>query len=51
MTRSMEAVRLAGAAVLCVGAWYHIPLLLAAGMAIVVTAWARGKLWPARSSG
>jgi hypothetical protein len=46
MTRSMELLRLAGAVLLWVGAWYHIPLLLVGGVAVVLVAWARGKLWP-----
>lgn len=50
MTREVEAVRLAGMIVLWAGAWYYLPVLPAVGIAIILAAWARGKLLPARSN-
>jgi len=46
MTRSVELVRSMGAAVLWVAAWFHWPMLMALGLAAIVVAWARGKIWP-----
>lgn len=46
MTRGMALLRLGGAVLLWLGAWYHIPLLLVGGVGVVLVAWARGKLWP-----
>jgi len=46
MTRSAEAARLLGIIVFWLGAWYHVRWLLVIGMAVILLAWARGKLWP-----
>ena len=46
MTRSMEVVRSVGAAVFWLGAWIHRPEVMIIGIASIVLAWARGKLWP-----
>ncbi len=46
MTRSIELARLGGAAIAGFGAWYHMSLLVIAGLAVIVVAWARGILWP-----
>lgn len=46
MTRAMEAVRLIGGALVWAGAWSHVWALAATGLALVVGAWLRGKLWP-----
>ena len=44
MTRSIEAIRLAGDIVMVLGAWYRAPAMIAAGLGIVLTAWASGPL-------
>jgi hypothetical protein len=44
MTRSIEIIRLLGMVVLCLGAWYHISILLLLGVAVILAEWARGKL-------
>jgi hypothetical protein len=42
MTRPIEGVRLFGDIVSVFGAWYHSPLVIAAGLAIVLAAWLSG---------
>lgn len=49
MTRAMELVRLAGMAVMAVGAWMWAPLTIAVGLAIVLFGWLRGLMIPSRS--
>ena len=44
MTRTVEAVRLAGDIVLIAGAWYRAPLVIAAGVLVVIGGWASGLL-------
>jgi hypothetical protein len=44
MTRSVEAVRLAGDIVMVFGAWYHSYALIAGGLVIVVAAWLSGLM-------
>jgi hypothetical protein len=50
MTRSVELVRLAGMVVMSVGAWYHRPAIIVAGLATILLAWARGLFWPTQSA-
>jgi hypothetical protein len=50
MTRTMEGLRLLGFVAICLGAWQRRPLVIAAGLALVVGAWARGWLWPPQDS-
>ena len=47
MTRAMEAIRLAGMAVMALGAWLHLLWLLPAGLLIIRLGWLRGLLLPA----
>jgi hypothetical protein len=42
MTRSMEAVRLLGYAVMATGAWYQIVWLILFGLLIILFGWLRG---------
>jgi hypothetical protein len=42
MTRPIEGLRLFGDIVSVFGAWYHSPLVIAAGLAIVLAAWLSG---------
>ncbi len=42
MTRTVEAVRLAGDIVMVFGAWYHSYTLIVGGLVIVVAAWLSG---------
>jgi hypothetical protein len=44
MSHPMEAVRLAGMAVTALGAWHHSLWIIAAGSAIVLFGWLRGKI-------
>jgi hypothetical protein len=44
MTRAIESVRLAGDLIMIFGAWYHAPVLIAAGLIVVLAAWASGPL-------
>jgi len=48
MSRFIEAIRLAGYVVMCLGAWYHIAWLLPVGIVIILLGWLRGLLLPAR---
>lgn len=48
MTRTMEGVRLVGLLGLWLGAWYRVPLVIALGVALILVAWLRGRLWPPR---
>lgn len=48
MTHAMEAVRLMGMVIMALGAWHHSIAVIAAGLALVLFAWLRGKLFPAR---
>ncbi len=45
MTRTVEAVRLAGFVLMAAGAWFHQAWLLAVGVGIVLLAWLRGVIW------
>jgi hypothetical protein len=50
MTPTAQATRLLGNIVIVVGAWYHLPIGIATGIAIVVAAWTYGLLLqPTRS--
>ena|SRR5437868_927097 len=49
MTPAMQGMRLAGAVVTMVGAWFHRPWLIPVGLAIVLLAWARGLILPRKS--
>jgi hypothetical protein len=44
MTRSMEALRFAGLAVMAIGAWFHRVWLIPLGVLIVLGGWLRGLL-------
>ena len=49
MTRSVEAMRFAGYALMAIGAWYHVVWLIPAGLLVVILAWLRGVIFPKRS--
>jgi hypothetical protein len=42
MTRTMEALRLAGYIIMAVGAWYHALFFIGLGLLIVLGAWLNG---------
>lgn len=44
MTRSVEASRLAGDIVMALGAWFHQPLVIGLGLAVVILAWLGGPM-------
>lgn len=46
MTRSMEALRLAGYAVMGVGAWIHQAWTIPLGLLVILFAWLRGVIFP-----
>lgn len=46
MTRSAEAVRFAGYALMAVGAWSHAAWLIIIGLFIILMAWLRGVIFP-----
>jgi hypothetical protein len=45
MTRAMEALRLAGTVPISFGFWYHMPWLIALGLAMVLFGWLRGLIF------
>ena len=51
MTRAMEALRFAGILPLSLGAWFHQPLLIALGLAMVLFGWLRGLVFPRKQRG
>jgi hypothetical protein len=32
--------------IMVLGAWFHAPLLITAGLAVILLAWLRGVIWP-----
>lgn len=46
MTPAMQALRLAGMLPVSLGAWFHQPLLIALGLAMVLFGWLRGLIFP-----
>jgi hypothetical protein len=48
MNRTMQAVRLAGDTLSKIAAWYNIILLIIISMLMILLAWLRGKLFPAK---
>ena len=46
MTRTVEAVRLVGFALMAAGSWLHEAWLLPVGVVLVLLAWLRGVIWP-----
>ncbi len=44
MTRATQALRLVGVVLLWAGAWLHLWVMAGARVAVVLVAWARGKL-------
>jgi hypothetical protein len=48
MTHAMEALRFAGIVPMSFGAWFHQPLLIALGLAMVLFGWLRGVIFPRR---
>ena len=47
MSALMQAIRFAGMFIMVLGAWYHSPLTIVAGLVVILLAWMRGLLWPA----
>jgi hypothetical protein len=45
MTRTAEAVRLLGFALMAIGCWFHQGWLLPCGLVVVLLAWLRGIIW------
>jgi hypothetical protein len=46
MTRSMQALRLAGQVIVWYGGWYHTAWLIGAGFLVILFGWVRGKVFP-----
>jgi hypothetical protein len=49
MTPAMQAVRLAGTLPIVFGAWYHLPWLIALGLAVILFGWLRGLIFRAKA--
>ena len=49
MTPAMQAVRLAGTLPIIFGAWYHLPWLIALGVAVILFGWLRGLILRTRA--
>ena len=43
MTRTVEAIRLAGDIITVLGAWYHSYAVIALGLVVIIGAWLSGK--------
>jgi hypothetical protein len=50
MSALMQAIRFAGMFIMVLGAWYHSPLTIVAGLVVILLAWMRGLLWPAAAT-
>jgi hypothetical protein len=50
MTRSMEALRLAGYTVMAVAAWLHLAWLIPLGLLVILPGWLWGVILPGRWS-
>ncbi len=48
MTRQVELVRLAGYALMALGAWYHVAWLIPIGLLIILLGWLRGVILPSK---
>jgi uncharacterized membrane protein len=46
MSALMQAIRFAGMFIMVLGAWFHTPFVIAAGLAVILLAWLRGVIWP-----
>ncbi|HWT81246.1 MAG TPA: hypothetical protein VN648_20840 [Candidatus Methylomirabilis sp.] len=44
MTQVMQVVRLAGYAAAALGAWFHLPWLIAVGILVIVYGWTSGLI-------
>ncbi len=49
MTRTIELIRLAGYAIMAIGAWFHFMLLIPLGLLVVLLGWFRGVIFPIRA--
>ena len=50
MTRTLEAIRFCGDITIVFGAWYHSPILITAGLLIVLAAWFSGFVFNDRKA-
>jgi hypothetical protein len=50
MTRASQAIRLGGAVLMALAAWWHLGWMVAAGLVIIVLAWLNGKIVPRRAA-
>jgi hypothetical protein len=50
MTRAIQAIRLGGAVLIALAAWWQLGWLIAGGALIVILAWLNGKIFPRRES-
>jgi len=44
MTKRVEGIRFGGDIVMVLGAWFHRPSLIVAGLVVIVTAWSSGGI-------
>jgi hypothetical protein len=49
MTLPVEAIRFAADFAMMVAAWFHLPLIIAAGIVVVIAAWTYGMVRPKRA--
>jgi hypothetical protein len=45
MTRPIEAIRFGGQIIMWIAAWFHLPILIAAGALIIIAGWLNGKFF------
>jgi hypothetical protein len=45
MTRLVEVIRFAGQIIMWVSAWFHLPILIAIGVSVIIAGWLNGLLF------
>jgi hypothetical protein len=50
MTRTIEAFRFGGQIIMWVAAWFHLPILIAIGVLIIVGSWLNGQLFKRKTT-
>ncbi len=45
ITRTIEAVRFGGQIIMWIAAWFHLPILIAVGVLVIIGGWLNGKFF------
>jgi hypothetical protein len=49
MTRAIEIIRFSGQIIMWIAAWFHLPILIAVGILVIIGGWLNGK-FPKRTT-